>query len=216
MCSKVLFYFRIMPFLYSLFILMTLVVPTSYAAPGDIHPRSKGKSLIDIEKNKTNQIYSGSPKSNSDAYFFPYKSSFSMRTGAVFNFEELNKKDGDKKIPILLGAQYMLESENPKHQEYGVNYFFHDKPKLYIHGGYKYIVEHTERLRPYFKAGLAIRFDEGDYLETPFDLKSYSLVASAGIEDITKDPNSIRVDFDIHWGPKDFLAICALGWSTAF
>lgn len=199
----------------------------SYAAPEDKPDPKKQNSLIQLEMKKSkeppvkrpailqNQEEETLPEER-EKFFFGYQSAISLRTGGALNFKELKKDDGDKRIPILLGMNVMLKSENSKHQEYGFDLLTGKDSVLYIRGGYKYIIDHTSDFRPYYKIGAAMRFDQGDHLETPFDIKSYSIVASAGLEDLTSDPNSLRVDFDIYWGPEDFLGIVALGWSYAF
>lgn len=213
-------------------VLIVTLVLTNYAiaAPEDKTDNKEDKSLIQLEIKKSKEQHSNNStllKANSEVgdetiepekekYFFSYPSAVSLTAGGALNFKELSKKDGDKKVPIVLGFNYMLKSENSKHQEYGFHLLSGNESTLYIHGGYKYIIDHTSSLRPYYKIGVAMRFDPGDHIETPFDFKSYSVVGSAGIEDITSDPQSIRVDFDIYLGREDFLAICSLGWSYAF
>jgi hypothetical protein len=199
---------------------MTLVIANSaFAAPEDSIDNSVHKDLIKLEMEKSKEPPVKSPADDSftekEKYFFSYTSALSLRAGGALNFNELNKKNGDKKIPIAFGFNYMLKSENSKHQEYGFDLFSGDNPVFYARGGYKYIIDHTSDLRPYYKIGAAMRFDPGDHIETPFDFKSYSLVASAGIEDLTTDPHSIRVDLDIFWGKEDFLALCSIGWTYA-
>lgn len=208
---------------------MTLVVGNYAIAAPEYKTDSQEKdSLIQLEIKKANEQYPKPstllndedkdeiPTPEKEKYFFSYASAVSLSAGGALNFKELNKKNGDKKIPIALGFNYMLKSENSKHQEYGFHLLSGDESTLYIRGGYKYIIDHTSSLRPYYKIGAAMRFDPGDHIETPFDFKSYSLVGSVGIEDLTTDPQSLRVDLDIYWGREDFLAICSLGWTYAF
>ncbi|MES2767979.1 MAG: hypothetical protein V4596_02445 [Bdellovibrionota bacterium] len=208
--------------------IMTLVLSTfAIAAPEDKPNKREQRKLIDYEKKFTKIPPAQSPAKISEddediieeekqKYFFSYPSSLSLRTGAAANFKELNKDNGDKKVPVLFGFKYMLKSENSKHQEYGLDLLSGNESILYINGGYKYIIDHTDGLRPYYKIGAAIRFDPGDHLETPFDFKSYSVVGSVGLEDLMSDPHSFRLDLDIHWGKEDFLAMLGLGWSWAF
>lgn len=209
-------YFKNYFFQSSTVLIMTLVLSSnSFAAPEDNPNQRSQQKLIDYEKKSTNTPLAQRLDEEKETYFFAYSSSLSTRMGVGVNFKELNKKDGDKKIPILLGFKYMLSSENSKHQEYGLDLLSGNKSVLYVNGGYKYIIDHTNSLRPYFKIGAAMRFDEGDHLETPFDFKSYSLVGSMGLEDLINDPNSFRLDLDIHWGKEDFLVLIGLGWSLA-
>jgi hypothetical protein len=204
---------------------MTLVSSSiAFAAPDENKNERRKHSLIEyeIKKEKTTGPQPVQPPAEEfeeiekETYFFPHQSAFSMRTGAALNFKELNKKDGDKKVPILLGFKFMLHSENSKHQEYGLDLLSGTESVLYVNGGYKYIIDHTSSLRPYYKIGAALRFDQGDRLETPFDFKSYSLVLSAGLEELMKDPHSFRLDLDVHLGEEDFLAMIGLGWSWAY
>lgn len=207
---------------------MTLVLSSfAIAAPGDKPEQKEPKKLIEYEKNSSQLPPAQSPvlkfDNNEDiapeekeTFFYSHKSGISLRAGAAADFDELNKTDGDKKAPIVLGGKFMLASENSKHQEYGVDLLSGNKSVMYINGGYKYITDHTSSLRPYYKLGAAMRFDEGDHLETPFDFKSYSLMASFGLEDTWKNPHSTRVDLDILWGKEDFLAMVTVGWTLGF
>lgn len=204
---------------------MTLAASSiSLAAPEDKNTERRKHSLIEYEVKKekaTSQKPAQTPAEISndverETYFFPYHRAFSMRTGATLNFKELSEKDGDKKVPILFGFKFMLNSENSKHQEYGLDLLAGTESVLYVNGGYKYIIDHTSNLRPYYKIGAGLRFDQGDHLETPFDFESYSLMLSAGLEDLMRDPHSFRLDLDLLVGKEDFLAMIGLGWSFAY
>lgn len=198
---------------------MTLVVcnltfiQSIQAAPSDNEDAQKKSTLLEYDQ-KVQKAKTSEPDETSS--FYPYDESFSIRLGGALDFKELNKTNGDKDIPILIGMRYMLPSQNSKHQEYGVDLLTGDKSRLYLNGGYKYIIDHTDNLRPYYKFGAALRFDEGDRIETPFDFKSWSAVVSVGLEDVMTDPNSFRLDLDLHWGKKDFIAMIGLGWSLGF
>ena len=201
---------------------LTFISPT-FSAPDD-KIEQKRKSLIQYDQKVP--VQAPAPVATSDSeendedetpkYFFSHDESISLRTGGAIDFKELEKTDGDKDIPILLGLRYMLPSSNSKHQEHGVDLLMGDKSRLYLQAGYKYIIDHTNGLRPYYKFGVSMRFDEGDHMETPFDFKSYAIVGSVGLEDLIKDPHSFRVDLDIHVGREDFLALVVLGYSLAF
>lgn len=212
-------------FQYGIAVIMTLVSSSiSFAAADETKTERRKHSLIEYEvkKEKTTATNPAQPPGEEtvqfekETYFFPYHAAFSMRAGAALNFKELNEKDGDKKVPILLGFKFMLNSENSKHQEYGLDLLSGTESVLYVNGGYKYIIDHTSSLRPYYKIGAALRFDQGDHLETPFDFKSYSLLGSVGLEDLINDPHSFRLDLDILWGKEDFLAMIGFGWSFAY
>lgn len=195
-----------------------VVANSVFAAPEYTIDNPVEKDLIKLEMKKPEKTPSKKPSFTleTEKYFFGYSSALSLRVGAALNFNELNKTDGNKRIPMALGFNYMLKSENSKHQEYGFDLFTGSHPIFYARGGYKYVIDSTDSLRPYYKIGAALRFDPGDHIETPFDIKSYSLVGSIGIEDLTTDPHSLRVDLDIFLGKEDFLALCSIGWAYAF
>ncbi len=197
---------------------MTLVgynltfIHSLHAAPND-GANSQRKSLIQLEQQKDKAVVPQFADEDTPKFFFSYEESFTLRMSSAIDFKELEKKDGNKDLSLVFGMKYMLKSSNSKHQEYGIDLVTGRSSRLYLNGGYKFIIDHSEALRPYYKVGAAIRFDEGDHLETPFDLKSWSLVMSAGLEDLIKDPSSLRVDLDIFMGKEDFLALVSLGWS---
>lgn len=204
---------------------MTLVVCNltficfSFSAPVENTNIQTKKNLIQHEQKTSPSLRPEKSDSTSDEapqFFFSYEESFTIRASVGLNFKELKKTEGDKDPWLVLGMRYMLPNTTAHHQEYGLDLATDDNSRLYVSGGYKHILDRTENLRPYFKIGAAIRFDEGDKLETPFDFKSWSLVGSMGIEDLIKDPHSLRADLDLFWGKEDFLALISFGWSIAF
>lgn len=205
---------------------MTLVLPTfSNAAPKinmDVNPRphniaSEEKSTkIDPIPAPEIKIIESEENYGDKKTFFPYDSSFTIRSGAAINFKELRKEPHNSETPVVVGFKYMQESKNSTHHEYGMDLITADDPLFFLNWGYKFIIDHTDNLRPYYKLGLGMRFDEGDHLETPFDFKSYSLLASVGLEDLLSDPHSVRLDLDLHAGTEDFLILLCVGWAYAF
>jgi hypothetical protein len=110
-----------------------------------------------------------------------------------------------------MGIQYMLDSPTQKHLEFGVD--LHSEHKLFVNGGYKYVFNSTEIVRPYLKAGVNLRFDAGDRLETPSDLDSYSVLLAAGAEDLMVYDQSLRIDIEFYIGGSEFMSVLAVGYS---
>jgi hypothetical protein len=196
-------------------IIMTLVLsihcPVAAKDSIEFHPQS---TLLNYEKKATKVGSAAAPgilsieSEQEDKTVFPYDSSLSLRTGVAANVRELRKPESDKNLPLLLGMKYMRSSSTNKHQEYGFDVITGAKHLFYINGVYKFIVDATYDVRPYYKLGLAMRFDEKD--------PRYSMVAGIGVETLVELPHSLRGDLDLYLGPRDFLILLCVGWSRAF
>jgi hypothetical protein len=203
-----------------------VLTPHLNAAATDNTGPTKKSTLLEYDKKVTKEEsdfhtapqiqYVETEQNNQDKKtFFPYTSSLSIEAGAAANFKELDKHS-NYGYPGAIAFRYMLDSNNSDHHEYGFDLITGKDPIFYLDWGYKHIFDHTDYFRPFFKLGFSMRFDEGDHLETAFDLKSYSLVATLGLEKFLHDPGSMRLDLDMHLGTEDLLLLLCLGWSHAF
>lgn len=144
--------------------------------------------------------------------FYDISQSVSFHLGLAPDFRKLNH--GEHNTPWFWGFDYTFKSSTMRHFELAADLYSNNK--LYILGDYKFIFYQTEELRPYLRTGLSLRFDEGDHLETPFDLKSYGFVFGGGVEDIMHGYQSLRIGLDFYLGHKSFTALILLGYSWGF
>ncbi len=144
--------------------------------------------------------------------YFPYTQSLSARLGVgYFATVPSDPPDNDEALFYLFGIQYMMTSMTHRHWEIGVD--IASESRAFLHASLKWVSTQTEKFRPFFKVGIAQRWDRADELESLVDYKSYSLRGTAGWELLTIDPASIRFDIELQIGADEVTGLCTLGYS---
>lgn len=140
-------------------------------------------------------------------YFYPYQSSMGPRLGILLNSERLQNKE----LLYLLGFYYMLPSISSRHLEVGAD--LQSNQVGTINALIKWIYNSTGSFRPFTKAGLSLLIEPDKGLANTIDYKQYSVRLAVGIEDVLKDPASLRWDLEVTAGIKEISVNIVFGYS---
>jgi hypothetical protein len=176
-------------------------VPTPEVKPGDTY------KLKPMEVSEARPL---PPKTKAEIereYFYPYQSSMGPRLGLQLNPDKLEEKE----LIYLLGFYYMLPSISSTHLELGAD--LQSNRVGTVNGAVKWIQYNTESFRPFLKAGLSLLVEPDKGLANAIDYKQYSLRLGAGIEDLLKDPASLRWDLEFNVSMKEVYGNIVFGYS---
>jgi hypothetical protein len=142
-------------------------------------------------------------------YFYRYRKAFTARLGAGYDSKAAADGKGnlyDAGISVLL--PYQLQS-----YEAGADLFSDGSGLLHA---YQRFIHGTGRIRPYSKIGAGVRIVPEDQLATVLRYQHYQLRGGGGIEFMTKEPISARMDFEAALSARGAQALLTVGCVVAW
>lgn len=163
-------------------------------------PSSDKKTLNEMAKNITSQ-----------SYYYPFRQSVSPRLGLVFDPDKIRN---NFEFVFLFGVMYMLPSDSNKHWEIGFD--IHTGGLGYLQVNHRWVFTHTEKLRPFVRAGLSSRLKSEQGLASVVNKDNVQARVGLGIEDMIISPMSASIAMEIATGTdQSFLGII-IGYSWAW
>ena len=146
------------------------------------------------------------------SYFFPYQSSMGPRLG--FLLDPSAEISLENPPGVIFGFFYMLRSVTSRHYEVAADLYSDGKGSM--SAAMKLVFQSTEKIRPFAKAGLLIVLTPDKGLANFVDYKQYMGVVGIGLEDLLKEPASLRWDVEVAAGLSGFFATVIFGYSWAW
>ena len=202
----------------------TFVSRVAWGAPHSPEPNLDQEQAPKGEDPKTKEIESVTvtepPKAVEEphvvkqeaSYFFPYQSSMGPRVGLLLDpSAEISLENPPATI---FGFFYMLRSVTSRHYEVAAD--LHSNGKGSMSAVLKWVFRSTEKIRPFAKAGILISLVPDKGLANFVDIKQYMGVVGVGLEDLLKEPASLRWDVEIAAGLGGLFATVIFGYSWAW
>ncbi|MEO0334913.1 MAG: hypothetical protein AAF202_00860 [Pseudomonadota bacterium] len=201
------------------FVLLSLCAP-SLAAPsvdGDLESSSSKSSppeemsrqrfetlgpVLSIDNSPLKK-----PKPDPLNFMYPYKRSITARTGLTLDPQEL--KEG--KLPLLIGAAYMLFDKSPRRYEALFNFTTNSVAQLGLTR--RHMVNEPNHYRGFWSYGAVVQMMPEERLATFANLQNYFAAASLGMEDVMNMPKSVRLEIQLLAGTAGQAAILYVGSS---
>ena len=149
-------------------------------------------------------------KEKKTQFFYPYKQSLAPRLAAVFDTDTLSNKEAPN---YAIGLSYMLPSKETQHWEAHVDVVSNSTGRLGFAS--KWVFRRESKLRPHLKAGVTLNALPRDGLGSFLRWKQYEAYAAMGLEDMLKDPVSVRIDFEVMANTNGVHFQVALGYSKS-
>ncbi len=143
-------------------------------------------------------------------YFYPYSMSMGPRLGFVF-YEETSLENPPL---ILLGFFHMLHSISSNHIEVGGD--LHSNSTGALNVAMQHFYFPSEKFRPFVKGGTSLLIEPEKGLANFVDYHNYRLRLGAGIEDMLKDPASLRWDIEATLGLTSYSLNIVFGYAWAW
>ena len=142
-------------------------------------------------------------------YFYPYSSSMGPRLGLFFdNFDRISEGEYPTS---LIGFFYMAPSITDTHYEFGLD--LQSNARGALNGYLKKFFNPSNKFRVFGKAGLSIPLLPERGVANLVAIRDFRLRGGIGLEDLLKDPASLRWDLELTYGLSEFVVAVVFGYS---